>query len=103
MPTHDSIPVPQSRRTVLEVFVKNHPGVMSHVCGMFSRRAYNVEGIACMPLGDGSQSRIWLLVEDQNRLKQMISQVEKLEDVHRVDRHPGDHPVFKQLKEVMGV
>ena len=103
MPMPDSIPVPQGMRTVLELTVNNHPGVMSHVCGLFSRRAYNVEGIACLPQGDGSESSIWLLVEDQNRLQQMISQVEKLQDVHRVDRHPGDHGVFSRLKEVMGV
>lgn len=99
----DAIPVPESLRTVLELCVNNHPGVMSHVCGLFSRRAYNVEGIACLPHGDGSQSRIWLLVEDQNRLAQMVSQVEKLQDVHEVRRHPGDHEVFRHLREVMGV
>ena len=33
-------------RTVLELDVNNHAGVMSHVVGMFSRRAYNVEGIS---------------------------------------------------------
>lgn len=94
---------PAARRpdalAVLEVTVNNHPGVMSHVCGLFSRRAYNVEGIACMPVADGGISRIWLLVEDQRRLGQMITQVEKLEDVHRVARHPGDHPLFAGLGE----
>jgi acetolactate synthase-1/3 small subunit len=30
-------------RTVLELDVNNHAGVMSHVVGLFSRRAYNVE------------------------------------------------------------
>ena len=40
--------------TVLELNVNNHAGVMSHVVGLFSRRAYNVEGILCMPVGDGS-------------------------------------------------
>lgn len=32
--------------------------------GMFSRRAYNVEGILCMPVGKGDTSRIWLLVNE---------------------------------------
>ena len=41
-------------RTVLELDVKNHAGVMSHVVGMFSRRAYNVEGIVCMPVETGA-------------------------------------------------
>ena len=46
-------------RAVLQIDVANHPGVMSHVVGLFSRRAYNVEGILCLPVGDGRQSRIW--------------------------------------------
>ena len=85
-------------RTVLELEVNNHAGVMSHVVGMFSRRAYNVEGIACMPVGDGVTSRIWLLVGEDVRLEQMVKQVEKLEDVLAVRRHGAEHPVFEQLQ-----
>lgn len=85
--------------TVLELNVNNHAGVMSHVVGLFSRRAYNVEGILCMPVGDGSQSRIWLLVKEEARLEQMIRQVEKLEDVLTVRRHGAEHEVFERLEE----
>ena len=84
-------------RTVLELEVNNHAGVMSHVVGMFSRRAYNVEGIACMPVGGGVTSRIWLLVGEDVRLDQMVKQVEKLEDVLAVRRHGAEHPVFERL------
>ncbi|MDF3008108.1 MAG: ilvN [Enterobacter kobei] len=31
---------------ILELTVRNHPGVMTHVCGLFARRAFNVEGEA---------------------------------------------------------
>jgi acetolactate synthase-1/3 small subunit len=86
-------------RTVLELSVRNHPGVMSHVCGLFSRRAYNVEGILCMPIGDGAVSRVWLLVNEDDRLEQMIRQVEKLHDVLEVRRHGTDHEVFMHLEE----
>jgi len=58
-------------RTVLELDVNNHAGVMSHVVGLFSRRAYNVEGILVMPVGSGVTSRIWLLVNEDERLDQM--------------------------------
>ena len=85
-------------RTVLELEVNNHAGVMSHIVGMFSRRAYNVEGIACMPVGDGVTSRIWLLVGEDVRLDQMVKQVEKLEDVLAVRRHGAEHPVFERLQ-----
>jgi len=86
-------------RAVLELDVNNHAGVMSHVVGLFSRRAYNVEGIIVMPVGDGTQSRIWLLVNEDARLEQMIKQVEKLEDVLAVRRHGADHRVFERLEE----
>ena len=86
-------------RTVLEIDVNNHAGVMSHVVGLFSRRAYNVEGILCMPVGDGSKSRIWLLVKEDERLEQMVRQVEKLEDVLAVRRHGAEHEVFERLEE----
>ena len=84
-------------RAVLEIDVNNHPGVMSHVIGLFSRRTYNVEGILCLPVGDGSCSRIWLLVNDDQRLGQMISQIEKLEDVTKVARNQSDPTMFNKI------
>lgn len=86
-------------RAVLEIDVNNHPGVMSHVVGLFSRRAFNVEGILCMPVGDGRRSRIWLLVNEDQRLPQMVRQLEKLEDVLAVSRHGADHAVFERLED----
>ena len=85
-------------RAVLEIDVNNHPGVMSLVVGLFSRRAFNVEGILCLPVGDGRHSRIWLLVNEDARLAQMIRQVDKLEDVIAVRRHHADHAVFSELE-----
>ncbi|PKO48714.1 MAG: acetolactate synthase isozyme 1 small subunit [Betaproteobacteria bacterium HGW-Betaproteobacteria-4] len=85
-------------RAVLEIDVNNHAGVMSHVVGLFSRRSYNVEGILCLPVGDGQQSRIWLLVNEDQRLAQMMKQVEKLEDVIAIRRHNADHAVFQDLE-----
>ena len=90
-------------RTVLQLEVNNHAGVMSHVVGMFSRRAYNVEGILCMPVGgenaNGEISRIWLTVNEDERLEQMVKQLEKLEDVLTVRRHGATHEVFERLEE----
>jgi acetolactate synthase-1/3 small subunit len=86
-------------RTMLELRVNNHPGVMSHICGLFSRRACNVEGILCLPVGDGRESRILLLVNEDERLEQMVKHVRKLEDVLDVRRHHADHEVFERLEE----
>lgn len=93
---------PESGNTVLELTVNNHPGVMSHVCGLFARRAFNVEGILCMPIGDGRHSRIWLQVPRDGRLDQVVKQLEKLEDVHSVAAHGADHQVFESLERFFG-
>jgi len=89
---------PAGSRVVLEIEVNNHTGVMSHVAGLFSRRAYNIEAILCMPVGSGATSRIWLLLNVDERLGQMIKQVAKLEDVYEVRRHGADHGVFNNLE-----
>ncbi len=78
-----SDPLP-ARRTALRLLVRNHPGVMSHVCGLFARRAFNVEGICCVPIGDSTRSVILLDVDEDARLPQMIAQLRKLEDVIEV-------------------
>jgi acetolactate synthase-1/3 small subunit len=88
----------ETNQAVLELTVNNHPGVMSHVCGLFSRRAFNVDGILCLPIGNGQTSRIWLRVQEGDRLDQVESQLHKLHDVHAVRRHPPHHEVFDNLE-----
>ncbi len=94
---------PQSPFTVLELRVANHPGVMSHICNLFARRAFNLEGILCMPVEDGSESRIWLRVNDDERLEQLTKQITKLWDVSEVRRNSIDSKVFKQLEDFFQV
>jgi len=66
---------------VIESVVKNHPGVMSHITGLFARRAFNLEGILCGWIGDGAECKIYLLVHNDNILDQIIKQLQKLQDV----------------------
>ncbi|WP_435954773.1 acetolactate synthase small subunit [Dryocola sp. BD626] len=87
----------QQLTVILELTVRNHPGVMSHICGLFARRAFNVEGILCLPLPSGDRSRIWLQVADDQRLEQMISQIDKLEDVVQIKRDIDGADVFGKL------
>ncbi|MFP4070466.1 MAG: acetolactate synthase small subunit [Desulfovibrionales bacterium] len=94
---------PESNSIILDLTVRNHPGVMSHICGLFSRRAFNVEGIFCMPVADGSFSRIWLLVNSDQRLDQVVKQVRKLHDVLQVDMHAGGDARFARLEEVFAL
>ncbi len=98
-PEISGAPASDVSQVVLELTVNNHPGVMSHICGLFARRAFNVEGIICMPIGSGEQSRIWLRVNEDQRLQQMVKQLMKLEDVLTVQPHNADHEVFVRLED----
>ena len=83
--------------TVLELTVNNHPGVMSHICGLFSRRAYNVEGIVCVPIGNGELSRIRFRLNESEKLAQVVKQLQKLPDVISVEQWEGDQNFFSGL------
>ena len=91
-------PQPESARRgiVLRLLVRNHPGVMSHVCGLFARRAFNVEGILCMPVGDGARSVVLLLVHEDERIEQVVRQLRKLEDVVEVGPLLDGHEAFER-------
>ena len=90
-------------RTVLELKVNNHPGVMSHVAGLFARRAFNIEGILCGPVGDGGMSAIYLLVNEYERIGQVVKQLEKLYDVLSVkERQDCDPGIFFRLDDFVG-
>ena len=84
----------QAEQTVLRLIVRNHPGVMSHLCGLFARRGFNVEGILCVPLDDGASSAVLLLVADDRRNAQIVAQLRKLEDVIEVHPDPEARSTF---------
>ena len=90
-------------KPVIELTVSNHPGVMSHVTGLFSRRAFNIEGILCGPLGEGTLSRVFLLVNEDRRLPQLLKELRKLHDVQDVrERSDYDRSVFSRLDTLAG-
>lgn len=94
--------MPLSDHTVtLRLRVRNHPGVMSHVAGLFARRAFNVEGIVCLPVGDGRTSVILLRVPDDTRLEQVMAQLRKLEDVLALARVPNAAPLFAAVADAV--
>ena len=92
---------PACTGAVLRLLVRNHPGVMSHVCGLFARRGFNVEGILCVPIGDGLRSVILLVVNEDERLEQLIRQLRKLEDVVDVHREPEARGVFAAIGSLL--
>ena len=84
---------------LLKLTVNNHHGVLSHVSGLFARRAYNLEGVMVRPVrSDASRSRMWLLVQEEDRLEQITRQLEKLEDVLSVEHEPAKESIFSHTE-----
>jgi acetolactate synthase-1/3 small subunit len=91
----------QNNHTVIELIVNNHPGVMSHITGLFSRRGYNLEGILCGAIGEGSTSVMYLLVQKNEQYQQVLSQLEKLHDVIGIkERGEYDNKVFYGIEKL---
>ncbi|MGH8017046.1 MAG: ACT domain-containing protein [Opitutaceae bacterium] len=89
---------------VIELLVRNHPGTMSHITGLFARRAFNLEAIICVPVGDGTSSSILLLVARSPRLEQMERQASKLHDVLAIRRREDlDPSVFRGVATLIGM
>ena len=89
-----------NNQALLKLTVNNHPGVLSHICGLFARRAYNLEGVMVRPVINCTQntSRMWLLVNEDERLQQVIRQTEKLIDVISVEQEEFKGSVFEQTQ-----
>lgn len=91
----------QNNHTIIELIVNNHPGVMSHITGLFTRRGYNLEGILCGAIGEGSTSVMYLLVRKNEQYQQVLSQLEKLYDVIEIkERGDYDNKVFYQIESL---
>ncbi|HAR61897.1 MAG: acetolactate synthase isozyme 1 small subunit [Candidatus Margulisiibacteriota bacterium] len=87
---------------IIELTVQNHAGVLSHITGLFSRRAFNLEGILCGPVGDGTTSKLYLLVNKDARLDQIVNHLKKLYDVIEVLlREDSDNTLLNQLFKLL--
>ena len=82
----------------LSVLVRNHSGVLSHVAGRFTRRAYNIESLIAGVTENPQISRITIVVKgDEQVLEQVIKQLRKLIDVIKVHDLSKDRSVEKEL------
>ncbi|MDR1701244.1 MAG: acetolactate synthase small subunit [Sporomusaceae bacterium] len=68
------------------VLVENKPGVLTHISGLISRRAFNIESIAASYTEDEDMTRITIDVtaEDELQLEQVINQLSKLIEVIKI-------------------
>ncbi len=82
----------------LSVLVENKPGVLAHVAGLFSRRAFNITSLSVGPTGDGRVSRMTIVVDGEiTPVDQVRKQLEKLVRVLKVVELHEDAAVEREL------
>jgi acetolactate synthase-1/3 small subunit len=82
----------------LSVLVENHPGVLSRVAGLFSRRGFNIESLAVGVTERPDISRMTIVVEgDDYTVEQVSKQLNKLIDVIKVSDIAPEDSVSREL------
>jgi len=82
----------------LSVLVENKPGVLAHVAGLFSRRAFNIASLAVGPTHDERVSRITIVVDGATTpVEQVKKQLEKLVRVLKVVELGNDEAIEREL------
>ncbi|WAM31286.1 acetolactate synthase small subunit [Caldicellulosiruptor naganoensis] len=82
----------------LSVLVENHPGVLSRVAGLFSRRGFNIDSLAVGVTEDPTISRMTIVVNgDDYVVEQVTKQLNKLIDVIKVKKLDPKEAVEREL------
>jgi acetolactate synthase I/III small subunit len=82
----------------LSVLVENKPGVLAHVAGLFSRRAFNISSLAVGPTQDDRVSRMTIVVDGASTpVGQVTEQLNKLVRVLKVVEMHEDAAVEREL------
>ena len=69
----------------MSVLVENHPGVLSRVSGLFSRRGFNIDSLAVGVTEDPTISRMTIVVDgDEYIVEQLEKQLNKVIPVIKV-------------------
>ena len=85
-------------RHVLTAMVNNQPGVLSRVTGLFRRRGYNIDSLIASSTEDERFSRLTIVVKgDDIVIAQVISQLEKLEDIIVIEDIQAENMISKVL------
>jgi acetolactate synthase I/III small subunit len=82
----------------LSVLVENKPGVLAHVAGLFSRRAFNISSLSVGPTTDPKVSRMTIVVDGAStRVDQVHKQLEKLVRVLKVTELAEEEAIEREL------
>ena len=74
------------KKFTIDLFVNNRFGVLNRITGLYCKRAYNIESIQAGPTEIPGCTKIEIVsTGDEYMRMQVISQLEKLYDVRKVE------------------
>ena len=83
---------------ILAILVRNQPGVLMRVAGLFSRRGYNIDSLAVGTTENPEFSRMTVTMSaDEPTTKQVCKQLAKLAEVEQVKVLPPQQSVKRCL------
>lgn len=86
------------RSYVLSAIVDNNPGILIRVAGLFNRRGYNLDSVTAGVTDNPRISRLTILVSvEEDEINQIVNQIKKLEDVHKVAALDDSKSVCKEM------
>ena len=87
------------KKYLLALLVDNRPGVLTHVSGLISRRAFNIESIAAGYTEEEDVTRINIVVSVNNELEldQVVNQLNKLIDIIKIVNLTKFDPIQREL------
>ncbi len=85
-------------RHIISALVRNKPGVLARVSGLFSARGFNIESLAVGQTENPDVSRMTVVVPgDDAILEQVRKQLSKLVDTIKVQDFEDDSSVLRDL------
>jgi len=83
---------------ILAILVRNQPGVLMRVAGLFSRRGYNIDSLAVGTTENAEFSRMTVTMQaDEAVTNQVCKQLAKLAEVEQVKVLPRNQSVKRSL------
>lgn len=87
-----------SHRHVMSVTVRDQPGVLVRIAGLFARRGFNIESLSVAQAETPGLSRTTFVVTGEDRtIEQVEKQLQKLIDVIKVINHSGGNYIDREL------
>jgi acetolactate synthase-1/3 small subunit len=88
----------QNQQFTVSLLVNNHSGVLTRVASLFARRAFNIDSLTVGETEDPTLSRMTIVSWGDDYMKdQMVKQLQKLQDVRKVQLMQSGRIVVREL------